>query len=149
MLNEGPWDWSADPGPSPAARLHPRRGIVSVAARWHCHITAASLRARARGRRSATFGNHVAEGEVHAGSYGTARLRHPVPPLRDGVARDEQQAPGCEVLGRARAGPVTELEAAARTEAHRGDVRLAAVAAVAVTGPSHGVAAIAIEIREH
>src|SRR5438876_10747481 len=33
--------------------------------------------------------------------------------------------------------------------AHRGDVRLAAVCVVAVTVPSHGVAAIAIEIREH
>src|SRR5437762_3771827 len=35
---------------------------------------------------------------------GTARLRHPVPPPRDGVPRDEQQAPGYEVLGGARAG---------------------------------------------
>src|SRR2546427_771656 len=84
-----------------------------------------------------------------AGSHGTARLRHPVPPLRDGVARDEQQAPGCEVLGGAPTAPVTELEAAGRTEAHRGDVPLAAVGVVAVTVPSHGVAAIAIEIREH
>src|SRR2546425_6879498 len=102
-----------------------------------------------RTSRAAPLGNHVAEGEVHAGSNGTARLRNPVPPLRDGVARDEEQAPGCEVLGGAPTGPVTELEAAGRTEAHRGDVRLAAVGVVAVTVPSHGVAAIAIEIREH
>src|SRR5438093_77062 len=101
------------------------------------------------GRRSAPLDNHVAEGEVHAGSNGTARLRHPVPPPRDGVARDEQQAPGGEVLGGARAGGVTELEAAGRAEARRGDVRLATVGVVAVTVPSHGVAAIAIEIREH
>src|SRR5712692_3346679 len=132
--------------PSGRSRASPRR---SRSDRSCPDVSAAWLRARAHGRRSATFGNHVAEGEVHAGSNGTARLRHPVPPPRDGVARDEQQAPGCEVLARARAGPVTELEAAARTEAHRGDVRLAAVRVVAVTVPSHGVTAIAIEIREH
>src|SRR5262245_13059565 len=73
-----------------------------------------------------------------------------MPPARNRASAHEEQRARLEIHGEALASRlIPQLEAPHGAEAHRGDVRLAAVRIVAVAVPAHGVVSVAVEVREN
>src|SRR5262249_51791341 len=93
--------------------------------------------------------DHVTEGEVHAWTRRSRRLRHAMEPARDGVAGDDQQAARLEVDGGAgSARRLANVEPPRRPEADGGDVGLSAMVVIAVPMPAGAAPLGAIEVGE-